>query len=151
MKKPHTQRDEGKFFVDTANDRLSGHDADALAELAIKMEYNQPIPGEFLAAWKDGVRLAGEHLFRVRSDSVESAADKDDLRPDLDVITASLGGISPGERVFILSMYQFFSDSTVRDLCVELGYDFPTLADIANLDISHRTVLTRLIDSYSGW
>lgn len=112
MKKPDIQQEDGKFFIDTDNGRLSGYDADALAELANKMEYDRPIPGEFLAAWKDGVRLAGEHLFRVRSDSVESATDREDLRPDLDVITASLGGISPGERVFILSMYQFFSDYT---------------------------------------
>ena len=151
MKKADSRREDGKRFVETENGRLSDHDADALAEVAIKMEYNHPIPGEFLAAWKDGVRLAGEHLFRIRSDSVESATDREDLRPDLEIITASLGAISPGERVFILSMYQFFSDSTVRDLCMEFGYDFPTLADIANLDIPRRTVITRLIDSYAGW
>ena len=151
MKKPDVKRDGDGFYVDTHAGRLRGEEIGALEELSDKIEHNKPRPDKFLAAWIDGVQLAGKHFFKVRSDTVESATDKDDLRPDLEAITSSLGVISPGERVFVLSMYQFFSDSTVRNLCVEYEFEFPTLADIANLDVSHRTVISRLIESYYGW
>lgn len=151
MKKPSVERDSDGFYVDTHAGRLRGDEVGSLEELSDKIEQNMPRPEEFLEAWKDGVSLAGSNYFKIRSDSVESATDKDELRPDLEVITSCLGAISPGERVFLLSMYQFFSDSTVRDLCVEFGFEFPTLADIANLDFSHRTIISRLIDSYCGW
>jgi len=152
MKKPSIKRDSKGFYVDTHAGRLRSEEIGGVEEIAHDIEQNKPRPPEeFLAAWKDGVTLAGEHFFNVRSNTVSSATDREDLRPNLDVITASLGGISPGERVFVLALYQFFSDSTVRDLCAEYGFDFPTLADIATMDASRKAVITRLIHAYNGW
>lgn len=152
MKKPQIKRDGDKFYVDTSAGRLSGDEVGDLQELAMKIEQNRPRPPEeFLVAWKEGVWLAGPPLFTVRCDKVDAATEKDQLRPDLEVITASLGGMSPGERVFILSLYQFFSDSTVVELSAELGYPFPTLADIASMDSQRRAVIARLLETYSGW
>lgn len=67
------------------------------------------------------------------------------------IIIDSLGGMSPRERVFILALYPFFSDSTVVDLCAEFEYTFPTLRDITSLDFQHWTVIVQLIASYNGW
>lgn len=95
--------------------------------------------------------MAGEHLINVQSESVESATNIDQLRPDLKVIKASIGTMSPGERLFILSLYQFFNDSTVQELCKEFDCSYPSLPDIANLDTDHRVLILRLVDSYRGW
>lgn len=152
MKKTKVLRDSESFYVDTYAGRLRSDEVGTIEALADEIEQNKPCPPEvFLAAWKDGVSLAGEHFFNIRSESVSTATDRDELRPDLEKITASLGVLSPGERVFVLSLYQFFSDSTVRELCTEHGYDFPTLADIAILDAPRKAVITRLIHAYSGW
>ncbi len=152
MKKSKVLRDNESFYVDTHAGRLRSDEVGAIEELAKNIEQNIPCPPEeFLAAWKDGVSLAGEQLFTIRSESVSAATNIDELRPDLEIITASLGVLSPGERVFVLSLYQFFCDATVRDLCAEYGFDVPTLADIANLDVSRRTIITRLIHTYNGW
>ena len=152
MKKPQIKRDGEKFYVDTSAGRVSADEVGGLSKLAMRIEENRPRPPEeFLAAWQDGIRLAGEHLYQIQSDSVESATDRDQLRPDHEVIVASLGGMSPSQGVFVLSLDQFFSDSTVRDLCDELEYPFPSLTDIANLDAQYRSAILRLLSSYSGW
>jgi len=46
---------------------------------------------------------------------------------------------------------KFYSDSTVRDLCAEFRYPFPSLADIAQLDAQNRSVIVRLLSCYNGW
>lgn len=152
MKKTTIQRDSKGFYVDTHTGRLRSEEVGGIEELAHEIEQNKPRPPEeFLAAWKDGVTLAGEHFFNIRSNTVCSATDREELLPNLEAITATLGAISSGERIFILSLYQFFCDSTVRDLCAENDFDFPTLVDVATLDASRTAVITRLIHSYNGW
>lgn len=152
MKKNKIERDGDSFYVDTSAGRMRSDEVGGLVNIAQSIEENQPKPPQFfLAAWQDGVRLAGESFFKVRSDTVESATHIDQLRPDLEIITASLGTLSPGERDFLLSLYQFFNDSSVRDLCNNAGYPMPSLTDIATLDAKHRSVILRLIDSYNGW
>lgn len=85
---------------------MSADEVGGLTALAMKIEENRPrLPEEFLEAWQDGIRLAGEHLYQILSDTLDSATEKGHLRPDLIVITAVLGGMSPGERVFVLSLY----------------------------------------------
>lgn len=152
MKKSKIKRDADGFFVDTSAGRMRSEEVGGLAKFAQDIEENRPKPPQvFLAAWKDGVRLAGESFFNVRTGTIEVATHIDELRPNLDAITASLGTLSPSERDFLLSLYQFFSDSTVRDLCKEHDYPMPSLADIATFDAKYRSVILRLLDSYNGW
>ena len=99
----------------------------------------------------NGVRLAGESFIKVSSETVEAATQIDQLRPDLEIVTASLDTQSPEERDFILSLCQFLSDSTLRNLCKHYGDPMPSLTDIAILDVKHRSVIIRLIDSYNSW
>lgn len=115
------------------------------------VDQSGPGPEYFLEAWKEGVEIAGQNFFIVKSGSVEGADDRDDLRPNLEVVESSIGVLSPGERVFILSMYQFFCASDVVRMCSETGIEFPTLTDVSYMDSKRRKVITRLIESYSGW
>jgi len=85
MKKSKVLRDNESFYVDTHAGRLRSDEVGAIEELAKNIEQNIPCPPEeFLAAWKDGVSLAGEQLFTIRSESVSAARNIDELRPDLD-------------------------------------------------------------------
>lgn len=106
---------------------------------------------QFLQAWIDGVDLIGTAHFRVRSESAQSATDKNDLRPDFEIMKTTMQGLSGGQRRFLIAMCQFFSDSGTIDLCSQLSIDMPSMADLALLDDRHRSVLLRLLDSYTGW
>ena len=152
MKRPKVKRDSESFYIDTPGGRIRSDEVGAIEAYLDQRE--QRAPGSavvFLAAWKEGVVLAGERFFNVKSATPRAATDRDQLRPNLEMIQASLDVLSPGESVFLLSLYQFFSDSTVRDLCAESGVQMPSLVDIANLDTKRQSVITRLICSYGGW
>ncbi|MGJ8586291.1 MAG: hypothetical protein ACSHXD_19550 [Marinosulfonomonas sp.] len=151
MKKPTIQRNSEKFFIEVPGGRISADEVGGLSEIAAEMERNQLNPQLFLDAWKDAVQLAGPHYFHVTCPSVSEAVDKQQLCPDMSAISSSLGVLSTGERVFLVSLYQFYCDSDAFSLCEEAGLQYPSLADIALLDRSRRSVLIKLIDSYSGW
>lgn len=152
MKKPTIRHDGSKFYADTHAGRIVSDEVGALDKIAMAIEENKPQPPhEFLAAWKDGVRLAGMNLFEVKSETLEAATHIDQLRPNEEAIAGSLGVMSQYECVFILSLLQFFSDSTARELCEEIDCPLPSLAEIANMDAKHRAIIVRLISSYNGW
>lgn len=96
----------------------------------------------FFTAWLDAVRLAPsiDYFQRLR-----------DKRPDLHRVAESLNVLSGSERVYLLSLCQFYNDADTRRLCADSGHDMPTLVDIARLDEPQRRVITRLINTYEGW
>ena len=114
-------------------------------------EREQAKPPRFLNAWKDGVYLAGVHHFDVSCGSVGQATSVDQLRPNLTTIFQVIGSLSTYERVFILSMCQFYCDSDVHALCDEHGLIVPSLPDVANLNDERRTIIVALLDNYTGW
>lgn len=135
MKKDKIVRDSSSYYVGTSAGRLRAGEVGGLAKIAVDIEDNRPKPPQvFLNAWQNAVYLAGESFFEIRSETFETATYIDQLQTNIEIITASSGTLSPRERKFLLSLYQFYSDSTVRDLCAEYSYPFPSLADIATFD-----------------
>lgn len=122
-----------------------------LAELAEESGASATRRTTFLVAWKDGVELIGASYFNVESDSVAQATDRDQLRPDFETIQRALPGMSSGQQRFLIALCQFFSDTGIAELCREAEISVPSLADLALLDRARRSVITRLIDSYTGW
>lgn len=114
-------------------------------------EREQAKPAAFLNAWKDAVLMVGAGYFSVTTDTVGQATHKEQLAPNLPHIFEVVGALSHYERVFMLSLCQFYCDSDVRDYCDEKGLTMPTLTDIADLDHKRLTVITRLMENYTGW
>lgn len=123
----------------------------AIEQIAHEIELNRLSQTAFLDAWKDGIALIGETHFVITSSSVVEANDKFQLCPDFEILRQSLGVLSGGERRFLIGMCQFYSDSGVANLCHQLGINIPSLADLALLDEKHRSILVRLLNSYTGW
>ena len=104
----------------------------------------------FLAAWKRGVSLAGEHCFDVTAASVDRATDKDQLRPSCDYIEVHLLDRSRGEAAFLAALCSFFNSHWGQALLERAGY--PNLCDLAGtLDAERSTVITELFLNYQGW
>lgn len=146
------RRDGRMYVLETGQGRLSGESgADDLVRVGNELEQGKRRPALFLAAWKEAVALAGERFFDIRSASVESATDKNELAPNLDTIFDIVGVLSGGERRFLLAICQFYNDRTVYNCCDEHKITVPSLTDLALLDESRRTVLARLLQTYDGW
>ena len=128
------------------NDEIRARAIQALAES--RSRHN---PDEFLQAWKDGVQLIGPHFFRVAVPSVAAATNKNQLRPDWDVIPQTIGVLSSGQRRFLLAMLQFYNAGAVQDYCAEHQINPPSMVDLALLDRDHLDILVRLLESYAGW
>lgn len=108
-------------------------------------------PVRFFAAWKRGVALAGYSYFGAGTVAgYESAQDKDDLRPDYDLIADVMGVLSSGEAKFLAAMYSFFDAEYGGELLRRAGVR--GLADLAGvLDREHLQVIADLLLDYSGW
>ena len=104
----------------------------------------------FLAAWKRGVRLAGERCFDITAASVDRATDKDQLRPSWDYIEFHLLDRSRGEAAFLAALCSFFNSHWGQALLERAG--FPNLCDLAaTLDAERSAVVTELFLNYQGW
>jgi hypothetical protein len=117
------------------------------AELKGQLEQRQT---RFLAAWKRGVRLAGERCFDITAATVERATDKDQLRPSWDHVEAHLLDRSRGEAAFLAALCAFFNSHWGQALLERAGY--PNLCDLAGtLDAERSAVITELFLNYKGW
>jgi len=104
----------------------------------------------FLAAWQEGVRLAGKRYFRITAPSVEQATDIDQLRPNDEEIEDAIGVISSGEAVFLAAMVSFFNAELGQGLLQKCGY--PNISDLASkLDEPRARVIAELFVNYHGW
>jgi len=106
----------------------------------------------FFESWKIGVQIAGPVWFGDGLDP-SSAETKWDLVPRVDEITARIGTMSSGERVFIAAMVSFYNDDIGGTLLQRvIGSKRIGLADIASsLDERRRRVIGDLMLSYCGW
>ena len=122
---------------------------EALAELSNVMSLEQQKPARFLAAWKRGVKLAGEEYFNVVG-SVEGATDKEQLRPNYKMIEHSLFKISSGQATFLAALYSFFNGEEGQLFLEQLGK--PNISDLAAyLDRERAEIISELFLTYSGW
>lgn len=104
----------------------------------------------FLVAWKRGIVLIGPRFFDADASSFESAADKNDLRPDWNYIEESIGVLSRGEAAFLASMCSFYNAEWGQKLLTDAG--FSNICDIASkLDPEQAEVIAELFRTYSGW
>lgn len=106
---------------------------------------------QFLAAWKDAVKLSGVILFDIRAVSVDAATDKNDLRPDWNAIEAYMTSEPYNNHYFLIAVLQFFSYSGIEDICNSVELSVPRLPDLASLDNDQRDIIYRLIETYDGW
>ena len=110
----------------------------------------EPRQARFLAAWKRGVRLAGERCFDITAASVDRATDKDQLRPSCDYVEVHLLDRSRGEAAFLAALCSFFNSHWGQALLERAG--FPNLCDLAaTLDAERSAVVTELFLNYQGW
>ena len=117
------------------------------AERKGQLEQRQAL---FLAAWKRGVRLAGERCFDITAASVDCAMDKDQLRTSWDYVEAHLLDRSRGEAAFLAALCSFFNSHWGQALLERAGY--PNLCDLAaTFDAQHAAVIAELFCSYEGW
>jgi hypothetical protein len=65
-------------------------------------------PQRFLEAWKNGIRLVGEHYFKIKG-TLDSASNKWDLEPDKTAIEHSIYKISSGQATLLAVMYSFYN------------------------------------------
>ena len=104
----------------------------------------------FLAAWKRGVRLAGERCFDITAANVDRAIDKDQLRPSWDHVEAHLLDRSRGEAAFLAALCAFFNSDWGQGLLERAGC--PNLCDLAGkLDAERSAIIAELFLAYQGW
>lgn len=121
----------------------------ALKEALEEIEWGKQRPERFLAAWKRGVKLAGEGFFDVQG-NVDLATDKNQLKPKWDVIKNNLHQISSGESAFLVALYQFYNASDGKELAEAI--DCTTLRDISVcLDKKRLEVIAELFINDGGW
>jgi len=113
-------------------------------DMTITAFYNEH---DFLAAWKEGVKIAGRSWFSNCGVDLDTITSKWDLVPQYEKINESVGYLSEGERVFLLAMYSFYNSSMRFH---DFGPANPG-ALAAGLDEKRRRVLADLLISYTGW
>ena len=105
---------------------------------------------KFLANWKEGVVLAGERFFKIKSKDIESATDKDELAPNYEVIKDDFGVLSHGEKVMLALMYSFYDPECGQELLVDANA--ANFVDaIMLMDDKSKAVILGLLDSHNGW
>lgn len=107
-------------------------------------------PAAFFQAWKRGVKLVGFAYFGDGTrDQWERAADKWQLRPNVEYIRKAIGAMSSGEKVFLAAMVSFYNSNDGGALLKRVGIQ--GLADLGGLDLERREVIAALILYYTGW
>lgn len=144
--------ESGQWAVDLDDGTtMLGDDPVHLANMVRRHDEARARPARFLAAWKKAVVLAGPRFFDVLVDDVAAADDKNQLRPNPELIADTAGVLSSGERVFLLALVCLFNSEDAMALCQRYGeaIDPRTLAD--TLDYERLGVLVNLMQNYAGW
>lgn len=119
-------------------------------EITVEQAHFAAAPTAFFRAWKSGVLLAGVRFFGAGTKTnLDAAADVWDLCPNVDLISAAIGVMSGGEKVFLASLVSFYNAEDGGRLMQRVGVH--GLADLGGLDLARRTILAALILNYTGW
>lgn len=122
----------------------------ARADVANELEHFSQASHRFFTAWKQGVVLAGPHLFDTGPVAdVDQAISVWDLCPRVDLIARAIGAMSSGEKVFLAALVSFYNAEDGGKLFKRIGVQ--GLADFGGLDLSRRSVLASLLLNYTGW
>lgn len=122
--------------------------SDAIFKKIINEEkhYNEK-PAKFLAAWKRGVKLAGEGYFNIIG-TVDDATDKNQLRPNHRAIERALRCVSRGEAAFLAGMYSFYNAYDGQRYLEQTNN--PNITDLACLDREYVEIISELFLNYTG-
>jgi len=121
-------------------------------DIANELNHFSQASHRFLIAWKQGVVLAGPHLFGTGTGAaahVQQAVSIWDLCPKLDLIERAIGVMSSGEKAFLAGLVSFYNAEEGGKLFKRIGVK--GLADFGGLDLSRRSVLSSLLLNYTGW
>lgn len=104
----------------------------------------------FLAAWKNGVEIAGTGLFGCQARSPQEATHWRQLAPKLDVMRKQLPNRSQADAVFAAAMASFFNPAEGHKLMTKVGApEFGSLTTV--LDRRRRSILAVLLINFGGW
>lgn len=131
--------DEGVRFVEVSQDEIKARQKEAWSN-----------ERSFFEWWKNGVMIAGYQYFGdgTKQGFVE-AKDKNDLRPDPDMIEKAIGEISDGEIAFLTTMYCFYNDYRGAQLCAKANVK--SIGNVMILDSARRKVIASLLTTYCVW
>jgi len=105
---------------------------------------------KFLENWKKGISLAGKRFFKISSNDLESATNKDELAPNYQAIKDDFGILSHGEKVMLALMYSFYDPECGQELLVDANA--ANFVDaIMLMDDKRKAVILELLDNHSGW
>lgn len=103
----------------------------------------------FLAAWKQGVAFLGPELFGPGT--IETAHDKDDLRPLREPVEAVFACESGGEEQFLAAMVSFYDPAWGEELAARIDCLKSVCGLTYNLDRECTRILCELLLNYEGW
>ncbi|MES1934313.1 hypothetical protein T35B1_16991 [Salinisphaera shabanensis T35B1] len=146
------QMPDGRWLIILPDGREATGDApEALKRMATAMRQARDARDIFLDTWKVAVRTAGPSFFEVASDAIETATDKDQLRPDITAIRENAGVVSGGERRFLFALVSFYN----RDVAAELSKVYDESGNVGELasqmDRDRLHLIADLMLSYGGW
>jgi hypothetical protein len=119
-------------------------------EILREEAYFSNAPAVFLSSWRDGVRLAGAHLFGDGTEEgLERAVDKWELCPRIDLINAAIDVMSSGQKVFLAALVSFYDSDDGGRLLQRVGVR--GLSDLGRLDLQRRAIVAALLLNYTGW
>jgi len=104
----------------------------------------------FLEAWKEAVQQLGPELFTVKSQTVDSATDRNDLRPDPEAIEHYVNN-TPGDHFFLFAVVSFFSYSMIEKIFENAERWMPKMPDYHYLSDTERKILFTLIENHEAW
>jgi hypothetical protein len=140
---------EERFMPSKPDDELRERALQAIAQARREAEASEWL---FLDAWKRGVALAGKEYFLVTVSDPASASDKNELRPNGELVEQTIGVLSSGQGVFLAAMCSFFNPRWGQSLLAGLGEHRTNICDIsAALDTERRLVIAELFQHYNGW
>jgi len=113
------------------------------------MEQTEQKHHRFLAAWKRGVAYLGPELFGPGD--LETASDKDQLRPLPEVVTTMFSKESGGEEQFLAAMVSFYDPAWGEELTASIDCHRSLCGLTYNLDHEATEILCELLLNYEGW
>lgn len=118
---------------------------------ARSLKHYEQAPARFLAAWKRAVSMIGSPYFHCDGvDHYTNATNREQIRPNTEMIDRHIGVCSTGQGVFIGAVCSFYNGSWGLNLSSIHGYS--AHGDIAGrLDLQQNEILVELMLNHTGW